>query len=797
MSALAHILKDQGYHVSGSDEKSSWITKKLESKGIQVFLGHNHENIPQESTVIYSSGIEEENLELKFSRLQKNLLKHRSELLAQLLKGQKSILIAGSHGKTTSSALLVSILKVTEHPFTFAIGGLMGELNGQHNCSSEIFVAEADESDGSLINYFPTGSIITNIDNEHLDHYGSLENLYEAFNSYVDRVKEPLLLFYNGDDDLLTKVPSLEKGISFGFSDGCRLRILSYYQEKWKTVFSIEFKGKIFTALTIPLTGRHNVLNAVGVFGMALNLGIPEKDIRLGFENFLGVGRRLEKKRDDNYLMTIDDYAHHPKEIRLTLEGLRQAIGHRRIIAVCQPHRYSRVKICQQEYTSAFEHADVVIITDIYSPREKSRWINCISSEELVADIKKKTVQTVFYVPFLELEKFLKDYLCVHDVVISLGAGDINKVHTMLATFIPKKLNVALVFGGQSCEHTISLLSSRFFNTCLDRSLYNISYFGINKSGKWIVGTRAQEILKDTTLLEIPLDEGDMVTDSFVLHAMQHVSIFCPILHGPFGEDGTLQGFFEVIDKPYSGPDVCFGAVSMDKILAKRLAKSAGISVVPWLDFMEEEWLNDSERIINLILSTFSLPVFVKASHLGSSLGVFLVNNRSDLMEALRQVFLCDRHVIVEESRLGSREIEFSVLGNAKSPFIIEAYPSERLGQGTFIDYYSKYGLEGHDSIVSSCHPKLDAEIISRGLSLAKEVYYILGGNGCARIDFFLDQNKHFWFSEINSIPGMTSTSPFPLALERRGVTYQNLCKELIITGLYNYRTKKKKMKLK
>ena len=793
MSALAHILKDQGHNVSGSDEKSSFITKKLKDKGIKVFSEHNHTNIPEGSTVIYSSGIGSENPELRFSRLQKLPIKHRSELLSQLLKGYKSILIAGSHGKTTSAALLVSVLKVARLPLTFAVGGLISELNGQHVPFSETFVAEADESDGSLTNYFPTGSIITNVDNEHLDYYDSIENLYKAFNIYVDQVKEEKLLFYNGDEDLLIKIPALKKGISFGFSEICDLQILSFSQKKWKSIFSIRFKEKIFSNIVLSLTGKHNILNAASVFGMALNLGITEKDIRFGLETFVGVKRRLEKKRDDKSLLTIDDYAHHPREIYLTLQGLRRAVGHRRVIAICQPHRYSRVKICQKEYAHAFVYADIILITDIYSPKEKDQWINCISPNDLVKDIKEKTNQNVFYVPFFEIEEFLRKILYVHDVVISLGAGNINKIHNLLSNIVPKKLNVALVFGGQSCEHTISLLSSRFFDSCLDKNLYNVSYFGINKEGKWITGLRAKELLEDTKLLEIPLNEGNIITNSLVINEMQEVSIFCPILHGPYGEDGIIQGFFETINKPYSGPNVCFGAVSMDKVLSKRIVKSMGISVIPWLDFTEEEWLYDSDGIIKLILDTFSFPIFVKASHLGSSLGVFLVNGNIELKEALRKAFLYDHQVIVEESRLGSREIEFSILGNAKSPFIIESYPSERLGKGTFIDYFRKYGLEGQNSILSSCNPELDLEIISEGLSLSRKIYAAMGGKGCARIDFFLDHNENFWFSEINPIPGMTSTSPFPLSLETRGLSCKEMCHELIITGLYNHREKEKK----
>lgn len=793
MSALAHVLKDQGYNVSGSDKKSSFITKKLENRGIQVFLEHNHTNIPEGSTVIYSSGIENENPELKFSRFQKLPIKHRSELLAQLLKGYESILVAGSHGKTTSSALLVSVLKATGNPLTFAIGGMIIESNGQHVPCSKTFVAEADESDGSLTNYFPTGSIITNIDNEHLDYYGSIQNLYNAFDIYVNQIKEARLLFYNGDEDLLIKVPSLKRGISFGFSDTCDLQILSYHQEKWKSVFSIKFKGKIFKNISLSLVGKHNILNAASVFGMALNLGIPEKDIRFGLETFSGVKRRLEKKRADKYLMTIDDYAHHPKEIYLTLQGLRKAVGHRRIIAICQPHRYSRAKICQQEYTHAFEHSDVIIITDIYSPRERGEWVNCISAEDLVRDIREKTSQSVFYIPFLEIEKFLKENLYVHDVVVSLGAGDINKIHNMLATFIPKKLSVALVFGGQSCEHAISLLSARFFNKYLEKDLYNVSYFGISRKGKWIVGARAKQLLEDKELLEIPLNEGNMILDSMVVDAVKDISIFCPILHGPYGEDGILQGFFETINKAYLGPNVCFGAISMNKVLSKRIAKSVGVPVVPWLDFTEEEWLNDSDKIMALILETFSFPLFVKATHLGSSLGVFLVENSIELKKALKKVFLCDYQVIIEESRLGSREIEFSILGNARSSFAIESHPSERMGKGTFINYYRKYGLGGQDSILSCCNPELDLEILSEGLILARKIYEAMDGKGCARVDFFLDEDKNFWFSEINSIPGMTSSSPFPLSLEIKGLSHEKMCQELIITGLYNYRKKEEK----
>ncbi|MBI3211949.1 MAG: UDP-N-acetylmuramate--L-alanine ligase, partial [Simkania negevensis] len=369
MSALAHILLDKKSKVFGIDEKRSEITDQLIKKGAIISIGERIE-LRDCMEVVYSSGVKGDHPVFKEAKERKLSLKHRSMLLQELMSGKHSLLIAGTHGKTTTSGLLTWVLKVAGLEPSFAVGGILSNLgkNGGEG-TGRFFVAEADESDGSFLNYTSQGGIITNVEADHLDYWGSKEKVLEGFCQFAAKIKNPSLLFCCVDDPLLSSL-KLSK-IGYGFSPHAALQITAFEQEEEGSCFSLYFKERYYKDLILPLLGKHNVLNAAAVFGLALEIGVAEMAIREAFQTFAGMKRRLEFKGEEGGIAVYDDYGHHPTEISMTLAAMKKAAKNRRLLLVFQPHRYSRTKDLMEEFTFCFNHADILIMTDIYSAGEK------------------------------------------------------------------------------------------------------------------------------------------------------------------------------------------------------------------------------------------------------------------------------------------------------------------------------------------------------------------------------------------------------------------------------------------
>lgn len=422
MSGLARILLEQGVEVSGSDLVKGPVVSELEEKGALVFIGHHEDNLPEGAAVVYSSDIKESNPELVKARQQGCKMLHRSDLLSLLSLQKKSIAISGTHGKTTTSGLLAYTLFKSCEEASFAVGGILQNTKTNSKWGKgECFVYEADESDCSFLKYHPFGAIVTNIDDDHLSNYaGDKKLLIEAFKQFMQQVEDKNYLFYCFDDHLLKGLGI--NGESYGFGEGADWKILSWKQEGFSLSFDLSHKDKTFQAIELALSGVHNVLNGAAVFGMALSLGCTEETIRKAFKSFRGLGRRCEFKGKAGSVDLFDDYAHHPTEIKTTLEAVKRAIGTRRLIAVFQPHRYTRTKECLGKFGGVFEAASHVIMTDIYGAGEEP--IADLSSFDLIPEIKTP----LDYVKRKEISSFLSKFVQQEDVVITLGAGDITKV---------------------------------------------------------------------------------------------------------------------------------------------------------------------------------------------------------------------------------------------------------------------------------------------------------------------------------------------------------------------------------
>jgi len=420
-SALARILLDQGFVVRGIDLKQSVTTDMLQRKGAKIEYGDNT-SLEDRPTVVVSTAISSNHpILLDAKRLGLSIL-HRSALLSLLMRKQKPLLVAGTHGKTSTSGLLAFLLHHAGQSPSYAIGGdlLNFEKNGEAG-NGEYFVAEADESDGSFLNYTGYGAIITNIEREHLDYWQTEEHMIEGFQALMHTVTERSLLFYCIDDPILSTLTP--QGISYGESEGAMLKLTNWSMDASGSTFSLSFEKKVLTDLFVPLLGKYNVLNALATVGMVLRLGVSEDKIRKGLKAFRGMKRRLERKGEVNGITFFDDYAHHPTEIEATLTALKKAIGKKRVVAIFQPHRYSRTADLMDRFTHSFQSADVTIITDIFTAGENP--LPGITGQAL---FQKIDVREGAFIEKTALLNKLFSLIKPGDVVVTLGAGDITGI---------------------------------------------------------------------------------------------------------------------------------------------------------------------------------------------------------------------------------------------------------------------------------------------------------------------------------------------------------------------------------
>lgn len=768
MSALARILLEKKNPVSGSDLSSSPLLEELKKKGAVAWQGHSAQHIFPDQTVVVSSSIKETNPEFIAAKTLNCPIIHRSELLADLMQDYRTLICTGTHGKTTTSSLLLTVLKEGGIDSTFAIGGTIEGINGKVG-KSPFFVAEADESDGTFLRYHPEGAIVTNIEPEHMDYFQTSEALLSAFGQFIGQVQDFKLFFYCGDDPQLRQLAN-DRGESYGFSQHCSLRITHFCQKGWESHFDFCFQDKDYQDVKVALPGKHNVLNAAAVFGLALRLGIEEGKIRSALSSFPGIGRRCEKRQAPQNILLIDDYAHHPTEIEKTIFAVKQAVKERRLVVLYQPHRYTRTRDTLELHGRVFERADQVYITDIYPAGEEP--LEGITPQRLVEKIRLESTVPCSYLPREDWEGI---ELFPHDVFLTLGAGDITLLNPKMRP--QKKIKVGVVFGGVSCEHEISLRSARFVAASLNPSLYEIHYFGIDKQGRWITGEEGKEILESKPVVDSlnckPIFE--------MAKALESCDLFLPILHGTYGEDGAIQGFFETLGKPYLGPDVRAASLSMDKVLTKRIVASFGVPTPKDFSFGHTGWIQDRAGIIKTIEKQIPFPVYVKPVQLGSSVGISFVEDVSGLEEAIEKAFRFDIQVMVEEAKLNCRELEFAVIGNANAFPVMVPGPGEKLADGTFVDYERKYSTQ---SVKTTLYPGLEPHLLQKGKELAEKAYKAVGCSGMTRVDFLLDKEGNYWLFEMNAIPGFQQFSLFPKIWNREGVEIQELLDKLIVLAL-------------
>lgn len=440
MSGIAQLMLKSGFRVSGSDLKENQNTNELKDLGATIFIGHEAKNIKQQDVVVYSSAISEDNPELCQAKALGISLMQRAQALALLMQDKTAITIAGSHGKTTTTSMVSYMLLEAGLKPTVAIGGVLNNIN-TNAClgSGDFFVAEADESDGTFLNYSPKYSIITNIDREHLDYYQNFENELEAFRAFIKRTQEGGCLFVCYDDVNLLKMINIYKGqhLTFGLNKGADVYAANILFNGLSSEFDCYFKNKLISRFHLALGGKHNISNSLAVIALGLNLGIDLECIRKTLAGYQGAGRRLETKFQNNQYLVIDDYAHHPCEIKATLSAIDNLKGLRKIV-VFQPHRYSRTHLLLDDFAQAFAHADYLILTDIYAASEKP--IPGVNVQKLLEKIKtREKDKIVIYLPKENILTHLLEIIRQDDLVITLGAGDIVKISDVLAEKLKQK----------------------------------------------------------------------------------------------------------------------------------------------------------------------------------------------------------------------------------------------------------------------------------------------------------------------------------------------------------------------
>jgi UDP-N-acetylmuramate--alanine ligase len=433
MSAIAEVLINLGYNISGSDLKKTDVTDRLKNIGAKVYIGHNAKNIKSADLVVTSTAVSKYNHEVAAAINNKISVISRIEMLAELARLKYAVTISGTHGKTTTTSLTSLVLDEGGLDPTIVIGGKLKNLKTNAKLGKgDYIVVEADESDGSFLKLSPVITVVTNIDNDHLDYYGNIENLKEAFVKHINSVAFYGAAIICSDNEIVKEIiPKItRKYVTYGFIGDPDIKASGIKILKDYSTFNVSYMQKPIGSVRIRALGKHNILNSLAAIGVGLRLDIPFGLIRQAINKFDGVGRRLEIKGEHNGITVIDDYGHHPTEVAVTLKAIKYFWPKRRLIVLFQPHRYTRTSNLFNEFGKSFSGADIVKVLDIYPAGEKP--IKGVTSDLILESLENNKCNAE---KFCDLAKFSKTLL-PGDIVLTLGAGDVWKKGEKLLTLI-------------------------------------------------------------------------------------------------------------------------------------------------------------------------------------------------------------------------------------------------------------------------------------------------------------------------------------------------------------------------
>ncbi len=428
MSGIAEVLVNMGYEISGSDINDSISTKRLQKLGIKIYLGHNASNIKGTDVVIISSAIGKTNPELVKAHEENIPVIARAEMLAELMRLKYGIAIIGSHGKTTTTSIVSAVLRAGHLDPTIVVGGRVKSLGtNAHLGKGDFMVVEADESDGSFQMLSPVISVLTNIDDEHLDYYGSIENLINSFRVFIDKIPFYGLAVLCIDCPKVKEIAKQyeKRALTYGFTDEADLYFENFAAEGFKTRFEVIYKNNNLGTVELGIPGKHNALNALAAIGVGIELGISFDDIKTALNEFNGIERRLQLKGEVNNILIIDDYGHHPVEIKTTLKSIEEAFQKKPVV-IFQPHRFTRTQMLFNDFVNVLSEIKTLYVLDIYPAGEKP--IEGINSELLVKEINRSGTNNAYYIKDIdELFKHVKMNTNPGDIILTSGAGNVWK----------------------------------------------------------------------------------------------------------------------------------------------------------------------------------------------------------------------------------------------------------------------------------------------------------------------------------------------------------------------------------
>ncbi len=427
MSGIAELLISLGYKVSGSDLHLSAITERLETLGAVIYQGHYENNIDNANVIVTSTAISLDNPEVLKAKQISIPIIPRAEMLAELMRIKYSIAVSGAHGKTSTTSMISQILKLAGLDPTVIIGGLLKSIgtNALHG-KGDYIIAEADESDGSFLKYSPTIAAVTNIDLEHLDYYKDIYDIKDKFIQFINSVPfYGLAVLCLDNEHIKSILPQIKvRYITFGQTAQADIHAKSIYFKDTKGFFDVVYKGDTLGSIKLNLSGRHNISNALAAIAIALELNIPFQSIQSTLEEIEGVKRRMELKGVKKNITVMDDYGHHPTEIKTTLKAIKESWPDKRLVVVFQPHRYSRTQALFDDFTRSFYQSDLLIVLPIYAASEQE--IQGVNSEILCNGIKKcGHKDVVFANDFEQCLSILSTKTKQDDILLTLGAGNV------------------------------------------------------------------------------------------------------------------------------------------------------------------------------------------------------------------------------------------------------------------------------------------------------------------------------------------------------------------------------------
>lgn len=700
MSALALMLKARGHAVSGSDSTASPVTAELMAEGVPIRIGHGADGIKRGDAIVLTDAIDlKTSPEVARARELGCPLYRRSQVLGWLLQGRKVLAVTGTHGKTTTTGLAAfAMIEAGLDPLCVE-GANIPQWGGPvREGEGEWAVIEACEAYDSLRDFDPTVVILTNLELDHEDFYeGGWPQLRDTVLAFVNRAE---VLFYCADDPGACEVAQLTQTPCQGYRD---------------------------QDLDLTIMGRTNRLNASGALAAVLWAGADETQAREGLRKFTGAERRLQVIRSGD-IEVIDDYAHHPTEITASIRALRDRYPGRRLIVAFQPHLYSRTAAHLPEFAAALNEADVVVLTDIYPAREEP--IPGVSSARIVekVNVPCRYVPSRHLLP-AEVAKLAQ----AGDVVVGMGAGTIGEFAAAFCSELDRRARpakrVAVLFGGDSAEREVSILSGRCIVAALRAKGYDAFLFDATES-----------LLSVGSVNE--LTGPDRPDVAFLA------------VHGTNAEDGALQGLCELLHLPYTGSDIQASAIAMDKDRTKQILAHHGIPVPCGVVVRRPDEAPD-----------WAPPLVVKPNEQGSTVGVTFVREQDELRRAIARALQFDDAAIVEEFIEGV-EISVPVLGDRALP-PVEIVPAS----GTY-DFDAKYTP---GATLEVCPARLPEATLKRAEEIALAAHRALRCSGATRTDMIVHKGQPVVL-EVNTLPGMTGTSLLPNSAAAAGLSFEDLC---------------------